>query len=224
MRRTSDAERAVSRAVENAERLVDDFPTPGHREILGSVYKEHAYFLEHVGRLEEAEQAWRKSLRIFDELRRIYPTVPRYLLPVMSARIELSMVLWETGQRDEAREHFDEVLALGAQIGEDQLLERFWFAWFLADCVDPDYRNPQRAAKIADTLIAAKPHVGEYWITRGIAYYRLGRHQDAIDAIEKSMPLVKYYQDSAHALFFLAMARHKLNQTDAARKQYDAAV
>jgi tetratricopeptide (TPR) repeat protein len=119
---------------------------------------------------------------------------------------------------------FDEVLALGEQIEPDQLLEKYWFAWFLADCVDPQFRKPELANDIAQRLVDEAPHVGEYRIALGIARYRLEQYQSAIDALEESSNLNKYYVDGGYARLFRAMAHQKREERDKALKQYELAI
>jgi tetratricopeptide (TPR) repeat protein len=226
-RRSSDAEQASYRAVAVGESLIADFPqAPGYRQLLGAAYTQHAYFLESTHRLDESEQAWRKAIRIFENLKSDYPKERRYLLPLLTARVELGIVLWATDQKPEARAQFTEFLALGRQIAPDQFRERFWLAWFLADCVDPQFRDPQSAANIAAALVREAPPVGEFWVTLGIARYRLGQYREAINAFNEATKrdMHYYYADRGYARLFLAMAHQALGERDAALEQYHKAI
>jgi serine/threonine protein kinase/tetratricopeptide (TPR) repeat protein len=225
LRRTTQAEQAIYGAVKNAEILAAEFPeTPGHRELMGMACSEFAYFLENTHRLDESEQAWRNALRVWGELQRDYPKTRRYLGRVLTAQIELGIVLWANDRKPEAAKQFNEVLALGEQLDTDQLHERFWFAWFLADCVDPQFRDPERATEIAENLVRKAPLVGEYWITLGIARYRGKEFQAAIQALNEAMTHEMYYADSAYARLFLAMAHHDNGESGLALDQYHQAV
>jgi serine/threonine protein kinase/tetratricopeptide (TPR) repeat protein len=228
MRRSSEAEQEIGLAVDTAESLAADFPgAPGHHELLEGAYSELAYFLENTHRLDESEQAWRKALGVCEDLQRTYPHARRYVLPVLTARIELGIVLWATEQKIEAQNQFNEVLALGRQIDPqqpEQSVESFLFAWFLADCVDPQFRDPQRAVEIAEVLVREAPLAAENWITLGIARYRTGRYQAAIEALNESMKHETYYADTGYARLFLAMAHQALGDTDVALQQYHEAI
>jgi tetratricopeptide (TPR) repeat protein len=122
------------------------------------------------------------------------------------------------------------MLALGDQIHSSELGASHWLAWFLADCVDPQFRDPARAAAMAKALVEQAPRIGDYWITLGIARYRIGEQQEsadeyraAIEALNKSIRLSTHY-DSSHARFFLAMAHWRLGEKDLALSRYGEGV
>ena len=66
------------------------------------------------------------------------------------------------------------------------------------------------------------PEDGTIWNTLGVAHYRAGNWQAAINALEKSMELRK--GGDATDWFFLAMAHWQLGHKDEARTWYDKAV
>jgi uncharacterized protein HemY len=59
-----------------------------------------------------------------------------------------------------------------------------------------------------------------YLNTLGVAYYRLGRFDEAADALRRSLEQTDH---PAHDLFFLAMTFQKLSQPDKARDYYTQA-
>jgi tetratricopeptide (TPR) repeat protein len=95
-------------------------------------------------------------------------------------------------------------------------------AWYLATAPDPQFRDPARAVKLAKTSVEIAPNRGDIWNTLGVARYRTGDWQGAIQAHNKSMELraggdpVDWY--------FLAMAEWQLGNKDAARDWYKKAV
>ena len=66
------------------------------------------------------------------------------------------------------------------------------------------------------------PQVGSCWTTLGIAHYRIGRWQEAVDALQRAGEL-RAGGDSID-WFFLAMARWQLGDKEQAGAWYDRAV
>lgn len=66
------------------------------------------------------------------------------------------------------------------------------------------------------------PKTGSYWNTLGIAHYRAGNFQEALDALQKSMDLTK--GGSVWDWFFLAMAHWRLGHKEEARQWYNKAI
>ena len=63
------------------------------------------------------------------------------------------------------------------------------------------------------------PQYGDYWTTLGIAYYRAGEYQLAVDALETAIELSSFY--GSNSCFFLAMAFFRLGEPANARAWYD---
>ena len=96
-------------------------------------------------------------------------------------------------------------------------------AWVLATCPDPSYRDEHLAAKHAAKAVELAPTNHEAWNTLGVARYRCGEWQLAIEALTKAEEL-KPGTYFAHNAFFLAMAHWKLDEKDAARSSLEQAV
>jgi uncharacterized protein HemY len=84
------------------------------------------------------------------------------------------------------------------------------------------FRDPQRSVELARKAVEQVPEDGSYWDTLGVAFYRAGKWQDAIDALQKSEELLPGEVLSSNA-FFLAMAHWQLDQKEEARQWYDRA-
>src|SRR5262249_15058187 len=95
-------------------------------------------------------------------------------------------------------------------------------AWLLATSADSKARDPSMAVKLATKAIALDPDSNKIPNTLGVAYYRAGNWQDAVEWLNKSME-VRQGGDSFD-WFFLAMAHWQLGHKDEARKWYDKAV
>jgi serine/threonine protein kinase/tetratricopeptide (TPR) repeat protein len=95
------------------------------------------------------------------------------------------------------------------------------FAWLLA--TGPNHlRNPARAVELATRAVQRVPGDGSMWGTLGVAYYRTGRWEEALEALLKSVELTPV-EDATATILFLAMAHHQLGQAEEARQQYEQA-
>jgi tetratricopeptide (TPR) repeat protein len=102
-------------------------------------------------------------------------------------------------------------------------------AWFLATCPAVKLRDPARAVSLAEKALAVdrkEPHqvlkTGDIWNTLGVARYRAGHWQAAVEALEQSRKL----REGGDAVdwLFLAMAHQKLGHAEQAGKCYAQAV
>jgi uncharacterized protein HemY len=75
---------------------------------------------------------------------------------------------------------------------------------------------------LARKTVEESPKVGEYWNTLGMAYYRTGNWQAAVEALEKSTKLRP--DGIASRWFCMSMAHSKRGEKDQARDCYDRAV
>jgi uncharacterized protein HemY len=82
-------------------------------------------------------------------------------------------------------------------------------------------RDPGRAVEMATKALKLRPS-GQAWNTLGMAHYRAGNWQAAIDALKQSTKLRQ--GGDAFDWLFLAMAHRKLGQPNEARQAYDRAV
>jgi Tfp pilus assembly protein PilF len=95
------------------------------------------------------------------------------------------------------------------------------FAWLLATCPDPKFRDPARAVQLARKATEIVPKAGVYWNTLGVAHYRAADWRSAKTALEKSMALSN--GGSGSDWFFVAMVYWKLDEKEESRKWYDRA-
>ena len=95
------------------------------------------------------------------------------------------------------------------------------FAWVLVTTTDPEIRDEERGLELATLSIRLAPRDSDFWNTLGIAYYRAGNWEEAVNALQKSMELGK--GGDVVDWLFLAMAHWRLGHKDEARKWYDQA-
>jgi WD40 repeat protein len=96
-------------------------------------------------------------------------------------------------------------------------------AWLMATRFEDHLRDPGRAVQLAQMAVDLAPTEGNFWNTLGIAKYRAGKWTSAIEALTRSMELLKGQMESFNTLF-LAMACWKLDDKEKARQWYDRAV
>jgi tetratricopeptide (TPR) repeat protein len=97
------------------------------------------------------------------------------------------------------------------------------YAWLLATCADPQYRDESAAVEHAQRAVELSPNMAEAWNTLGAAHYRARQGQAAIDALMKAEAL-KPDAYFGHNAYFLAMAHWQLDDRETARNWFDRAV
>ena len=95
-------------------------------------------------------------------------------------------------------------------------------AWLLATCPDLVYREGDLAVKHARKAVELERESPESWNTLGVACYRIGEWQQAIDMLSKAEQLQPniYF---GHNAFFLAMAHWQLGEKETARELLEQA-
>jgi serine/threonine protein kinase/Flp pilus assembly protein TadD len=95
-------------------------------------------------------------------------------------------------------------------------------ARLLATCPEAKLRDPARAVRLARKAVEMSPQDGNFWNTLGVAQYRAGNWQAAIDSLTKAEAL--HQGGDPVDFFFLAMAHRQLGHQEQSRKRYDQAV
>ena len=92
----------------------------------------------------------------------------------------------------------------------------------LLHCRIPELRDPVRAVRWAERAVEMAPLHGYAWNTLGVAHYRAGHYQEAVDALREAARLRD--GGDGYDWYFLAMAHWKLGEKDKAREAYDRAL
>jgi tetratricopeptide (TPR) repeat protein len=186
---TAQAEQVIpfyKRAIVAWDRVVTGFPSvPVYSELRASAFSYLANRLFASRQLGEAESVQRQALEIREAMMRADPTSTR-LRRQTAIECELMAILMaESGLPREAERWFVRASALDAT----RLTPKNDLAWLLATCQDPAVRDPARAVAMAEEVVAARPRVGAFWNTLGLAKLRAGDWAGAQAALEESMRL-----------------------------------
>jgi tetratricopeptide (TPR) repeat protein len=123
--------------------------------------------------------------------------------------------LFYSGQREKAAEDYRKFSESNPHMAN--ILARQF-----AKSPDPRFGYPSLAVDLARMATQQEPEKALSWNTLGIAYYRSGKWEEALAAIQKSIDLSK--PGSAADWFFLAMIHWQLGNKAEAGKWYDQAV
>jgi serine/threonine protein kinase/tetratricopeptide (TPR) repeat protein len=193
---------------------------PDHPKTLGIMH-DLAGRYSALGRHAEALKLREQTLVL--QKRKLGPDHPDTLMSMNNLANSYSAL----GRHAEAFKLYEETSGLcKAKLGPDHpntLLTMNNLAWSLATAPDAKLRDPTRALRLAKAVVQHTPKRGVFWNTLGVACYRAGDWNQAIEALEKSEAL-KPGQIVAWNGFFLAMAHwQRGNQADA-RQWYERAV
>src|SRR5439155_18443629 len=86
----------------------------------------------------------------------------------------------------------------------------------------PCYRESGLAVELAKQATRQAPGVTAHWNTLGLAHYRKGQWQAAVNALEEAEKMARGKPFILHA-FLLAMCHHQLGDAAKAKDYYDRA-
>src|SRR5262249_28523428 len=138
------------------------------------------------GNVKETEGAYRRVLATHEKLARAFPQVSRYRKQLFDGQGNLGDLLWHAGRRAEAKAAYRQAAEFATAMDLRDPDSRYVWAWFLAPCPAPQFRDPPRAVALAKKVTERQPNDDSYWTTLGVAYYRAGDWQAAIEALSKA--------------------------------------
>ena len=208
------------------------------RPALATVHANLATLLRERGRLDEAIVRYRRSIELNPKLGWVHSNLgvayeqkgdSKSAIPSFRRAIELepgqSWMYLALGGAYEKTGDLKAALAnyrQTAELAPKDAWAQYVLARFLANCTDLELRNPQEALAAAEKAVEFSSEPGGYWCMLGVAKYRNGNWQAAIDALTKSLEPGNW--GNGVDLYFLAMAHWQLDHKDEARKWYDKAV
>jgi serine/threonine protein kinase len=186
MARPKEAIGFLNRSVETAQAVsqsVSHSPFPAN--VLGRSYLTLSESFIHSGELKEAEQTARQALQVWKSARGRMP-----LHNAAQAYLRLGELSHLDGRLDEARSNFNLAKELLERISRELPHEQYCqqrLILLLAHCPDHQFRDPQRAVKLAERVITDSN--GPMWRYLGLSQYRIGAWQEAQGSLQKSMQL-----------------------------------
>jgi serine/threonine protein kinase/tetratricopeptide (TPR) repeat protein len=220
-----EAERLYRQALAVREKLVDDFPSvPSYRRQVWLVNTFLADMLCATNRAKEAEEVYRRGVVIAEKMLADQPHDVKLPANLGNVYNSLGWLLHATNRPQEAADAFRRA----QELYEKAVAERpqapiclFNLADFLANCPATQFRDPSRAVQVAQKVLQRSPSFYG-WSAFASALYRVGKWNEAIEAIHHAMELDK--GGRSWDLFLLAMAHWQRGDPKEARKCYDKAV
>ncbi len=168
-----------------------------------------------------ADQAEPLYRRLLTTLRALHDESPQAPEPRDSLVVELlfwAELLDRSGRRADAVPLIEEAIA----VEPDRAAALNNLAWILAGRPDLAPHDPTRAVALAERAVKRSPEKPEFWNTLGIARFRAGALDSAIEALERSIALTKGDPEPADQ-YALAMIHARKGDKARARKYLDRA-
>jgi serine/threonine protein kinase len=232
-----EAEAVYLQAISEFDKLRDDAPPadgvarlPSPALDAAATRVELGRLLEGSGRRREAEATYRQAVLIYEEQWKAAPGGWARLASLARSPVDgaarvfdrLGGLLAAGGRASEAQQARRRGLALRdemvAKAPDSPRLEND-LAWSLATNPDPALREPRRAIELAGQAVGQAPGERSYRNTLGVARYRAGDWEAAIEALERSMSLGS--GGDPLDWYFLAMAHWQRGEKEQARTWYD---
>jgi tetratricopeptide (TPR) repeat protein len=203
-----ERERAHQQAVHKFEETMAKFRTDSDKPFLAGVHTSLGSLYGQHGRPDDAEREFRKAIELFEQK-------PGEVSQRVYCYLKFANFLSGTGRIDEAKDMYNKVLSIAPN--DSKTMNSI--AWTLATAPVPD---AARAVDFGKRAVKVAPQDGSIRNTLGVAQYRAGDWQGAIESLSKSLELQK--ANEGYDWFFLAMAHWQLGHKDEARKWYSQAV
>ncbi len=206
--------------------------TVGLRWTLAHARRVYAFSLQRAGHLDEAEVPLADALGVFRELMSENPEkvdnwtftadTHRKIAELRLLRGHYELAARSLGQCIEIHEQCSAKFPNYLVNKGDHAASLNELAWILANSPVLPQRDPAQAILLAQSAVAIEPEGGGNYRTLGLAQYRAGKWQLAIESLEQSMKLL--HGGDGFDWFILSMANQKLGNMSEARKWYDQAV
>jgi serine/threonine protein kinase/Flp pilus assembly protein TadD len=221
---SSAAEKEFRQAVDFQAQAVEDWPRHMRdRTFLAYFRCYYGTLLFEGGKRPEAFQQFRQSIGLYRQLQKESKRELANSEKFIDCLWFMGDLLFAEGDREAASPYYREARDLLEKEEKQNAHFGSELAWFLLACPDPAFRDPARALELAKKSVArSEGKDGNLWNTLGVAQYRLGDWQAALDSLEKANRLRGERQ--AEDWFFLTMAQWQIGQKEVAQASYNRAV
>jgi serine/threonine protein kinase/tetratricopeptide (TPR) repeat protein len=176
--------------------------------------------------VRQARAACRAAIKAQEKLSADFPKQPHYLRTLGEMHDWWGQVLCEMGETEAAGREFSQAVDC---FGRSLRRSRYFLtlnnlAWLRATCVHPRFRDINLAIELArEAVKASSGWCPDCLNTLGVAQYRAGHWQAAVDALTRS---VRNRRDGGSSIdrFFMAMAYWRLGDMGRAAQWYAKAL
>jgi len=219
-----EAEQALRQALDSYRRLSAEFPAvPRFREDTAVSGFNLANLLSETGSPEQAATTLREAIVVLQRLADDAPRQSDHWRRLARYHYGLGLILHQAGRAEDAKESYARAYTIRDRlVSEFPQVGRYWeeLAWQLATCPDIECRDAPRAVALARQAVELSPKNGTCWKTLGVAQYRVGDYDSALESLETSQRV----SFSRACRWFLAMTHWQLGEQEQARKWYGQAV
>ena len=222
--RMREAQEYLRRALLVSEEIAEATPSPWPKWDLAGICGGLGRLQMAEGQWQEADALLRRKLEIAKELVVAMPALPDNAEKLAGCYDEMGRLRFVRGKTAEARSSFREARTHWEQrvaASPSAQVPRRDLARFLADCPDPSSRDSVRALELARSVVAATPWDPMAWATLGIASYRAGEAEGAIEPLKTAIEMTS--GGDTTTWFFLAMALARSGESGQGRLWYDKA-
>ena len=223
--RDEESESQNETALKIFEQLAEEFPDVDEYRHRLAVSRRHlGQALHKLGEQTEAAREFREAIMIFDDLIQAAPDTPSYRDELAFTCCDLGVLLEDDTDTVEREKAFSRANDLWHTLTLQSLSSEYSnnLAWFLVNCADPQFRNAEEAIICAKRATNAVSDNADYHNTSGVAHYRAGDWQTAIQMLGEAISLRK--EGNGRDWFFLSMAQWESNLADEAVRSYEHAL
>jgi tetratricopeptide (TPR) repeat protein len=219
LNRSSEGLRACLRAVAFVEDLSRGRPAQEPMQFaIGQLQRRAGEWQRGAGKQVEAMRSFERGTALLENLLRQSPDVAAYRQEMNRCCYGRAICHYQMKEYESAFADATRALEFRA----DHTPTCGLLAWF--HVLGPErLRDPERGLRLAERAVGQAPGSYSYRRNLGVALYRLGRFQEAIDALRRAAT-VDRNRPRAVDLFFLAMSHQRLGNAEQARVCYDQAL
>jgi serine/threonine protein kinase len=220
--RFEEADAASTNALGLLEELAAELPAAADaREALASCRAMRGELLRLTHRQRESEHLYKLAISGLEQLATDFPRIPRYREHLARVYGGLSALYLATDRPRKSAAARDRAMAHDPRLPRDHHVQVNNLAWYLLTAPLATARNPLRGLELAKKAVLIAPASWESWNTLGVAHYRNGAWQEALEALRSAVE--KKHEVNSFDGFFLAMAHWRLGHTSEARQWLERA-